>query len=37
MPSLETMQDMLKEPEKIKLRKNAGVIIETEKMTKLVE
>jgi len=37
MPSVETMQEILKEPEMIKLRNNAGVVIETQKMTKLVE
>jgi len=37
LPSLETMQEMLKEPEMIGLRENAGVVFETQKMTKLVE
>ena len=37
MPSVETMQEMLKDPEMIELRNNAGVVIETQKMTKLVE
>ena len=37
LPSLETMQEMLKEPEMIELRENAGVVFETQKMTKLVE
>ena len=36
LPSLETMQNMLKEPEMIELRENAGVIFETQKMIKLV-
>ena len=31
------MQEMLKEPEMIGLRENAGVVFETQKMTKLVE
>jgi len=29
MPSLETIQEMLKEPEMIELRNNAGVVFET--------
>ena len=31
LPSLKTMQNMLKEPEMIELRENAGVIFETQK------
>ncbi|MCH2545093.1 MAG: hypothetical protein MK015_05150 [Alphaproteobacteria bacterium] len=37
IPSMETMQELLKEPEMIELRENAGVVFETQKMTKLVE
>jgi len=31
LPSLETMQEMLKKPEMIELRENAGVVFETQK------
>ena len=31
------MQEILKEPEMIELREDAGVVFETQKMTKLVE
>ena len=34
---METMQEMLKDPDMIKMRKNAGVIVETQIMIKLVE
>ena len=34
---METMQEMLKELDMIKMRENAGVIVETQKMIKLVE
>ena len=34
---METMQEMLKDPNMIKMRENAGVIVETQKMIKLVE
>ena len=34
---METMQEMLKDLDKIKMRENAGVIVETQKMIKLVE
>ena len=37
IPSIETMQEMLKDPDMIKKRENAGVIVETQKMIKLVE
>ena len=36
LPSLETMQNMLKEPEMLELKENAGVIFETQKIIKLV-
>ncbi|PPR52955.1 MAG: hypothetical protein CFH12_00904 [Alphaproteobacteria bacterium MarineAlpha5_Bin2] len=34
---METMQEMLKDTDIIKMRENAGVIVETQKMIKLVE
>jgi len=34
---METMQEMLKDQDMIKMRENAGVIVETQKMIKLVE
>ena len=34
---METMQEMLKDADIIKMRENAGVIVETQKMIKLVE
>jgi hypothetical protein len=34
---METMQEMLKDLDMIKMRENAGVIVETQKMIKLVE
>ena len=34
---METMQEMLKSLDMIKMRENAGVIVETQKMIKLVE
>ena len=34
---METMQEMLKDTDKIKMKENAGVIVETQKMIKLVE
>ena len=37
IPSMETMQEMLKDTDIIKMRENAGVIVETQKMIKLVE
>ena len=35
--SMETMQEMPKDPNMIKIRENAGVIVKTQKMIKLVE
>ena len=35
--NMEAMQEMLKVPDMIKMRENAGVIFETQKMIKLVE
>ena len=37
IPSMETIQEMLKDPETIKMRESTGVIVETQKMIKLVE
>ena len=37
VPSLETMQKLMQEPEMIKLRENAGVISESQEMIKLKE
>ena len=37
IPSLGTMQEILKEPKIVELRNTAGVVFETQKMTKLVE
>ena len=37
VPSLEIMQNLMKEPEMIKLRENAGVIAETQEMIKINE
>ena len=37
LPSLEVMQNLMKEPEMIKLRENAGVIAETQEMVKINE
>ena len=34
---METMQEMLKDLDMIKMRENSGVIVETQKMIKLVE
>ena len=34
---METMQEILKDLDMIKMRENAGVIVETQKMIKLVE
>ena len=34
---METMQEMMKGLDMIKMRENAGVIVETQKMIKLVE
>ena len=34
---METMQEMLKDADIIKMRENAGVIVETQKLIKLVE
>ena len=34
---METMQEMLKDTDIIKMKENAGVIVETQKMIKLVE
>ena len=34
---MEVMQDMLKDPDMVTLRENAGVILETQSMIKLVE
>jgi hypothetical protein len=34
---METMQEILKDPDMIKMRENAGVIVETQKTIKLVE
>ena len=34
---METMQKRLKDPDMIKMRENAGVIVETQKIVKLVE
>ena len=34
---METMQEMLKDTDIIKMREKAGVIVETQKMIKLVE
>ena len=34
---METMQEMLKDLDMIKMRENAGVIVETQKMIKLVQ
>ena len=34
---METMEEMLKDLDMIKMRENAGVIVETQKMIKLVE
>ena len=37
VPSLEIMQNLMKEPEMIKLRENAGVITETQEMVRINE
>ena len=37
VPSLEVMQNLMKEPEMIKLRENAGVISETQEMVTIQE
>jgi sortase (surface protein transpeptidase) len=37
IPAMEVMQDMLKDPDMVTLRENAGVILETQSMIKLVE
>ena len=37
IPLMETMQEMLKDLDMIKMRENVGVIVETQKMIKLVE
>ena len=37
VPSLEIMQNLMKEPEMIKLRENAGVISETQEMVTIQE
>ena len=37
VPSMEHMASVINKPEMIKLRKEAGAIIETQKMIKLVE
>ena len=37
VPSLEIMQNLMKEPEMIKLRENGGVIAETQEMVKINE
>ena len=37
IPSMETMKEMLKDPDMMKMRENASVIFETQKMIKLVE
>ena len=37
VPSLEIMQNLMKEPEMIKLRENAGVIAETQEMVRINE
>ena len=34
---MENVQEMLKDPDMIKMRENAGVIVETQKMVKLIE
>ena len=34
---MKTMKEMLKDPDMMKMRENAGVIFETQKMIKLVE
>ena len=34
---MENVQEMLKDPDMIKMRENAGVIVETQKIVKLVE
>ena len=34
---METMEEMLKDPDMMKMRENADVIFETQKMIKLVE
>ena len=34
---MEAMQEMLKDPDMIKMRENTDVIVETQKMIKLVE
>ena len=37
VPSLEVMQNLMKEPEMIKLRENAGVLSETQEMVTIQE
>ena len=37
VPSMEIMQNLMKEPEMIKLRENAGVISETQEMVTIQE
>ena len=37
VPSLETMQNLMKEPEMLKLREDAGVIAETQEMVRIKE
>ena len=34
---MENMKEKLKDPDMIKMRKNVGVIVETQKMIKLIE
>ena len=36
IPSMEHMMGLINEPEMVKLRKEAGAIVETQKMIKLV-
>ena len=37
VPSIEIMQNLMKEPEMIKLREDAGVIAETQEMVRIIE
>ena len=37
VPSIETMQNLMKEPEMVKLREDAGVIAETQEMVRIIE
>ena len=34
---MDTMEEKLRDPDMMKMRENAGVIVETQKMIKLVE